>query len=206
MKDDAMPRLVVGISGASGAILGLRVLELLHDHVAAEVHLVISNAARQTLMLEIGEGAFEKAQALAAVTHDIDNIAAPIASGSFRTAGMIVAPCSMHSLAAIAYSISDNLLTRAADVTLKERRRLVLLAREAPLHAAHLEAMSRVTTLGAIVLPPVPAFYARPQTLDEAVTQIAARAIELAGLDPGNALVRWNGSEPSRHEPAQGVT
>lgn len=198
MNDMAKPPLVVGITGASGAILGLRVLELLRRHVPAEVHLVVSDAARRTLKLEIGDHAFEEAQALATATHDIDDIVAPIASGSFRTAGMIVAPCSMRSLAAIAYAISDNLLTRAADVTLKERRRLILLAREAPLHAAHLDAMSRVTTLGAIVLPPVPAFYARPRTLDEAVTQIAARAIELAGFDPDHALVRWSGSAPPK--------
>ncbi len=198
MNDDATPRLVVGISGASGAILGLRILELLRRHVGREIHLVISDAARRTLTLEIGDNAFKDAQALASVTHDIRDLAAPIASGSFRTAGMIVAPCSMHTLAAVAHALSDNLLTRAADVTLKERRRLVLLVREAPLHAAHLEAMSKVTTLGAIVLPPVPAFYARPQTLDEAVTQIAARAIELAGIDPGHVLVRWTGSSPSK--------
>ncbi len=127
--NDATPRLVVGIGGASGAILGLRVLELLRRHVGVEIHLVVSDAAQRTLTLEIGNNALEEAQALASVTHNIRDLAAPIASGSFRTAGMIVAPCSMRSLAAIAHALSDNLLTRAADVTLKERRRLVLLAR-----------------------------------------------------------------------------
>lgn len=197
MNNLSSPRLVVGITGASGAILGLRILELLHHHVAAEIHLVVSDAAQRTLAIEIGDNAFREAQALATATHDIRDLAAPISSGSFRTAGMIVAPCSMRSLAAIAHALSDNLLTRAADVSLKERRRLVLLAREAPLHAAHLEAMSKVTALGAIVLPPVPAFYARPKTLDEAVTQIAARAVEVAGIDPGPDLIRWSGSPPS---------
>jgi len=188
-------RFVIGISGASGAILGLRCLEMLREISGIESHLVVTPAAERTLSFEIDRQAHARALALADVTHRCNDVGAAIASGSFRCQGMVVAPCSMRTLSAIAYGLSDNLLTRAADVTLKERRRLVLVARETPLHAGHIEAMLKVTGLGAIVLPPVPAFYTRPGSLDEVVSQIAAHALELAGLDMSHALVRWNGDE-----------
>lgn len=188
------PRIIVGISGASGAALGLRALELLGASSRAESHLVVSPAAERTLALEVGPEAAAKARALASVVHDAGEIGAAIASGSFRTNGMIIAPCSMRTLSAVAHGLTDNLLTRAADVTLKERRRLVLLAREAPLHAGHLESMLKLTHMGAIVMPPVPAFYARPRTVDAIVTQIAARALELLGIDVEDAITRWPGA------------
>lgn len=187
-------RLVVGISGASGAALGLRALELLSSSFRTEAHLVISSAAERTLAMEIGPEALAKAQSLATEVYDADEIAAQIASGSFRSDGMIIAPCSMRTLSAIAHGITGNLMTRAADVTLKERRRLVLLAREAPLHAGHLEAMLKLTRMGAIIMPPVPAFYAKPRTVDDIITQIAARGLELLGVDVENAIVRWRGA------------
>lgn len=187
-------RIIVGISGASGAVLGLRALELVGDTCRVETHLVISTAAERTLALEVGPEAADRARSLASVVYDASNIGARIASGSFRSDGMIIAPCSMRTLSAIAHGLTDNLLTRAADVTLKERRRLVLLAREAPLHAGHLEAMLTLTRLGAIVMPPVPAFYAKPSTVDAIVTQIAARSLELLGIDVGDAIARWPGA------------
>lgn len=191
-------RVIIGITGASGAALGLRTLELVADSFRVETHLVISPAAERTLALEVGTEAADKARSLASVVYDAADIGARIASGSFRSDGMIIAPCSMRTLSAIAHGLTDNLLTRAADVTLKERRRLVLLAREAPLHAGHLEAMLRLTRLGAIVMPPVPAFYARPSTVDEIITQIAARGLELLGVDVEDAIVRWQGAGESR--------
>lgn len=186
------PRVVVGVSGASGAALAVRVVERLAA-LGAEVHLTISPAAERTLAHEVGEDALAKIEALAHRVHPVDDIGASIASGSFPTAGMIVAPCSMRTLAAIVTGLSDNLLVRAADVCLKERRRLVLLPREAPLHLGHLRNLCTAAELGAIVLPPVPAFYHRPRTLDEAVDQIAARAIDLLGLSGEGQAPAWNG-------------
>ncbi|MBK9078677.1 MAG: UbiX family flavin prenyltransferase [Hyphomicrobium sp.] len=187
-------RVIVGISGASGAILGLKALELLRQQPATEVHLVISRPGQRTLNHEIDETAAKRACALAHITYPVDDIGATIASGSFRTDAMIIAPCSMRTLSAIAYGASDNLLTRAADVILKERRRLVLLARETPLHGGHIEAMQRVTQLGAIVMPPVPSFYAGHTTLDAIATQIVARALDVCGIDVGDVLYRWQGT------------
>lgn len=187
-------RIIVGITGASGAILGKRVLELLLGTEELESHLIVTPAAERTLSLELDGTALQAVQALATVCHRCDDVSASIASGSFRCEGMIIAPCSMHTLSAIAHGLADNLLTRAADVTLKERRRLVLIAREAPLHAGHLEAMLKVTNLGGIILPPVPAFYARPQTIDDIVTQIAARSLDLLGVDVEGCLRRWGSS------------
>lgn len=187
-------RIVIGISGASGAAIGLRILELLRQAGTGEIHLVVTPAAQRTLRIEIDEHAADRARDLAHVVHKCSDLAAPIASGSFRCEGMIVAPCSMRTLSAVAYGLSDNLLTRAADVALKERRRLVLLARETPLHAGHIESMLKVTRLGAIVMPPVPAFYARPETVDQIVTQIAGRALELAGVDIDGVVARWDGA------------
>jgi flavin prenyltransferase len=175
---NAKPRLIVGISGASGAAIGCAVVARLAE-LGAETHLVVSEAARRTLIEEVGPDALATLVTRVAKVHDIKNIGANIASGSFPVAGMIVAPCSMRSLAAIAHSLSDNLLVRAADVRLKERQPLVLVARETPLHLGHLRAMTAVTEMGAIVMPPVPAFYLKPESLEAVIDQIACRAIDL---------------------------
>ena len=174
-------RVVLGVSGASGAALGLAVARCLAG-LGAETDLVVSPAGRRTLAEEVGPDELAELAALATRVHPVDDIGAAIASGSVAVAGMIVAPCSMRSLAAIAQGLDDNLLTRAASVQLKERRRLVLIAREAPLTLAHLRNMTAVTEMGAIVLPPVPAFYLRPAGIDAIVDQIAARAVDLLGL------------------------
>jgi len=189
-------RVIVGISGASGAAIGLRVLERLSETRQIETHLVISAAAERTLASEIDQDAPERARALASHCHDHRDIGASIASGSFHTAGMIVAPCSMRSLCAIAFGQLGDLLTRAADVQLKERRRLVLVARESPLHLGHLRAMAQVTEYGAIVTPPVPAFYLRPRDIGAIVDQIALRAIGLLDLDlEALPIIEWQSGQ-----------
>ncbi|MCE6949817.1 UbiX family flavin prenyltransferase [Cereibacter sphaeroides] len=174
-------RVVLGVSGASGAALAPAVARHL-ARLGAEIDLVISKAGERTLVEEIGPDAPEALRSLATRVHGIMNVGAAIASGSFPVAGMIVAPCSMRSLAAIAHGLDDNLLTRAASVQLKERRRLVLLTRESPLTLAHLRNMTAVTEMGAIVAPPVPAFYLKPESVEAIVEQIAARAVDLMGL------------------------
>ena len=181
-------RLVVGISGASGIIYGVRLLQVLRD-LPVETHLVMSRAAEITLAYEMDLKVAE-VQALADVVHSIADIGASISSGSFRTLGMVVAPCSVKSMAEIATGVTSNLLSRAADVVLKERRRLVLMLRETPLHAGHIRAMAQVTEMGAIVAPPVPAFYAKPKTIDDLVNQSVGRVLDLFGLDTG-AVKRW---------------
>ena len=175
-------RIIVGISGASGAIYGVRLLQALRTLPGIETHAVISDAGWLNISHELG---LERthAPALADVVHSIDHIGASIASGSFRASGMVVAPCSMRTLAAIAHGLTDNLLTRAADVMLKERRRLILLARETPLHLVHLRNMTTVTEMGAIVCPPVPAFYQKPQTVEDIVQHSLARVLDLLGLE-----------------------
>ncbi|MBR7654702.1 UbiX family flavin prenyltransferase [Brucella oryzae] len=177
-----MKRVVVGISGASGALIPLKLLEQLSALTDVETHLVVSDAAQQTLRHELGPDGYALLHKLAHRSYSVGDIGALIASGSVATAGMIVAPCSMRTLAAIATGDSDSLLTRAADVHLKERRRLILIARETPLHLVHLRNMCTVTEMGAIVMPPVPAFYFKPQSVDEVADQIAARAIDLIGI------------------------
>lgn len=186
-------RVVLGVSGASGAALALDCARALAAAGAA-VDLVLSAMAERTLALEIGAGACDKLRGLVARVHPVIDLSAAIASGSYPVAGMIVAPCSMRSLAAIAHGFDDNLLTRAAGVQLKERRPLVLLAREAPLTLAHLRNMSAVTEMGAIVMPPVPAFYLRPATVAEITGQIAARAVDLLHLAPPRARA-WTPEE-----------
>ena len=175
-------RIIVGISGASGAIYGVRLLQALRTLPGIETHAVISDAGWLNITHELG---LERthAPALADVVHSIDHIGASIASGSFHASGMVVAPCSMRTLAAIAHGLTDNLLTRAADVMLKERRRLILLARETPLHLVHLRNMTTVTEMGAIVCPPVPAFYQKPQTVEDIVQHSLARVLDLLGLE-----------------------
>jgi 4-hydroxy-3-polyprenylbenzoate decarboxylase len=186
-------RLIIGISGASGAIYGARLLELLRP-LPIETHLVMSRSAEVTLALETG---FKPAElrARADVVHAIGDMAAPISSGSFATMGMIVAPCSVRSMAEIATGATTTLLSRAADVVLKERRRLVLLVRETPLHIGHLRTMTALSEMGAVIAPPVPAFYAKPQSLEEMVDQTLGRALDLFGIDAG-VVHRWG--EPER--------
>jgi len=192
-------RMVVGISGASGAIYGVRTLEALRA-LGIETHLVMSKAAELTLAHETEYKAADL-RALADVTHGINELAASIASGSFATLGMIVAPCSIKSMSEIATGVTSSLLTRAADVTLKERRRLVLMLRETPLHVGHLRNMLQVAEMGGIVAPPVPAFYARPTTLMELVDHSVGRVLDLFGLDTG-AVRRWG--ETAMPAPASG--
>ena len=186
-------RLIVGISGASGIIYGVRVLEALRQG-GVETHLVMSRSAEVTLAYEMGMKVAD-VHALADVVHPIQDIGASIASGSFRTEGMIVAPCSIKSMSEIAAGTTGTLLTRAADVVLKERRRLVLMVRETPLHMGHLRTMANVSEMGAIVMPPVPAFYHKPKTIDDIVNQTVGRALDLFGFDLG-IVKRW-GEEPA---------
>ncbi|MEY9858873.1 4-hydroxy-3-polyprenylbenzoate decarboxylase [Catenulispora sp. GAS73] len=183
-------RLVVGISGATGIAYGVRLLELARK-AGVETHLVVTPAGQQTRAYETDLSARDLA-AMADVSYRPADIGAAIASGSFRTAGMVVAPCSIRTLSAIAYSHGDNLLTRAADVTLKERRRLVLLVRETPLTLGHLRAMTAVTESGGVVMPPVPAFYLRPDSVDDIVEHTVGRALDLLGIDVPD-LPRWGG-------------
>lgn len=183
-------RLIVGITGASGAIYGVRLLLLLKG-TGIETHLVMSRSAKVTLTQEMDIGAAE-VSALADVVHQVDNIGAAISSGSFRTMGMVIAPCSMRSLAEIASGVTSSLLTRAADVVLKERRRLVLVVREAPLHLGHLRSMTAATEMGAIVYPPVPAFYARPESLEQMVDHTLGRVLDLFDIET-RAVSRWGG-------------
>lgn len=190
---ESVSRVIVGVSGASGAALAIQIMELLSQSPSIETHLVISDAARQTLNHEVGKHAVGKLLSLSDCNYDIGAIGAEIASGSFPVAGMIVAPCSMRTLSAIACGNTDNLLTRAADVQLKERRKLILLARETPLHLGHLRNMVSITEMGAIVMPPVPAFYQRPQNVEEIVHHIAARAIDLLQLPLPQFAKPWDG-------------
>jgi 4-hydroxy-3-polyprenylbenzoate decarboxylase len=188
-------RLIVGISGASGAIYGIRLLELLRP-LRVETHLVMSRTAEITIGHETG-WKIDAVKALADHVHAPTDLAAAISSGSFRTSGMVIAPCSVRTLGEIATGISSSLLTRAADVVLKERRRLVLLVRETPLHAVHLRNMVTVADLGAIVAPPVPAFYSRPKTIEDIVDHTVGRVLDLFDLDAG-VLRRWGEKVPGR--------
>jgi 4-hydroxy-3-polyprenylbenzoate decarboxylase len=185
---DRPRRLVVGISGATGIAYGVRILELARK-AGVETHLVVTPAGQQTRAYETGLSAADLA-AMADVAYRPADVGAAIASGSFRTAGMVVAPCSIRTLSAIAYGTGDNLLTRAADVTLKERRRLVLLARETPFTLGHLRAMTAATESGAIVMPPVPALYLKPESVADLVDHTAGRALDLLGVDVPD-LPRW---------------
>jgi 4-hydroxy-3-polyprenylbenzoate decarboxylase len=188
-------RLVVGISGASGIVYGVRLLEVLRD-TPVETHLVMTRSAEVTLAYEMARKVAD-VHALADVVHRADDMGAAISSGSFRTAGMIVAPCSVRSMSEIASGVTSGLLSRAADVVLKERRRLVLLVRETPLHVGHLRTMTQLAEMGAVIMPPVPAFYARPATVDDLVDHTVGRALDLFDIDlAGLGLVRRWGEEP----------
>jgi flavin prenyltransferase len=199
-------RLIVGISGASGVIYGVRLLELLRP-LPIETHLVITRAAEVALAVETDLKP-AAVRALADVAHAIGDIAAPISSGSFRTMGMVVAPCSIRSMAEIASGVTTTLLSRAADVALKERRRLVLLVRETPLHTGHLRTMTALSEMGAVIAPPVPAFYAKPQSLAEMIDQTLGRVLDLFGLETGRVR-RWGeaavaGAPSLRSKPRRG--
>ncbi|MBV8042908.1 UbiX family flavin prenyltransferase [Pluralibacter sp.] len=189
-----MKRLIVGISGASGAIYGVRLLQILRDIPEVESHLVMSQAARQTLTLET-DFSLRDVQTLADVVHDARDIAASISSGSFKTAGMVILPCSMKTLSGIVNSYTDGLLTRAADVVLKERRPLVLCVRETPLHLGHLRLMTQAAEIGAMIMPPVPAFYHRPQTIDDLINQTVNRVLDQFDITlPEDLFTRWQGA------------
>ncbi|WP_128290883.1 UbiX family flavin prenyltransferase [Afifella aestuarii] len=190
-------RLVVGISGASGVIYGVRALDLLRE-LDFEVHLVMTKSAQITLAHETDLKVAD-VHARADVVYKPEDIGAAIASGSFRTEGMLVAPCSIRSLSEIAWGVTAGLLSRAADVVLKDRRRLVLMVRETPLHLGHLRTMTQATEAGAIIMPPVPAFYAKPRSLDDMVEQSVARALDLLGLH-NDKVRRWG--EPTPHAEA----
>lgn len=183
-------RIVVGISGASGAIYGVRTLQVL-NRLGVEAHLVLSETAGKTIEYETPHR-LDEVLALATQVYPIGDMGAAISSGSFKTDGMIVAPCSIKSLSGIANSYNDNLLTRAADVSLKERRKLVLVVRETPLHLGHLRLMTAVTEMGAVLLPPVPSFYHKPQTIDDIVNQTIGKVLDQFGLD-ASLFKRWSG-------------
>ena len=188
-------RLVVAISGSSGPIYGIRLLEVLRQ-LGVETHLVLTRGAQRTIPLETAY-TVDQVVSLASVVYDDQDLAAPISSGSFRTDGMVVAPCSMKTLSAIAQSYSDNLAVRAADVTLKERRRLVLVPRETPLHLGHLRRMVEVTEMGAIVLPPVPAFYHQPRSVDDIINHTIGKILDLFGIEH-ELYRRWGGGGDPR--------
>tara|TARA_R110002020_G_scaffold291182_5_gene506649 strand:+ start:1075 stop:1743 length:669 start_codon:yes stop_codon:yes gene_type:complete len=184
-------RLIVAITGATGSVYGLRLLDMLKEQSGWETHLVISNAALLTIKEELSDGR-RRIESTADVVHTVRNVGASIASGSFLCEGMVVAPCSMRTLAAVANGLSDNLITRSADVILKERRRLVLMTRETPLNLAHLRNMVACTEMGAVIFPPVPAFYAQPAGLDDIITHSCMRVLDLFGIHR-NVEERWQG-------------
>jgi 4-hydroxy-3-polyprenylbenzoate decarboxylase len=191
-----LKRLIVAITGASGARYGVRLLELLRATEGIETHLMISDAAALNLHHEL-DVKRKDIEALAHHVHSVRDIGACVASGSFRADGMVIAPCSMKTLAAVAHGMCDNLITRAADVTLKERRRLVLLVRETPFNLAHLRNMTAVTEMGGIVFPPLPALYQRPKTIDEMIDHTVGRVMEMLGLEQSLAP-EWNGLKPAQ--------
>jgi len=184
-------RVIIGISGASGAIYGVRLLELLSEQADVETHLVISRSARLTIPHETGRS-LSAVKKLATVTHKDSDLAATISSGSFKTDAMVVAPCSMKTLSGIVHSYAENLLQRAADVMLKEQRKLILVPRESPLHSGHCKLLYEASCLGAIIAPPMPAFYNQPQTIDDIINHSVGRIFDLLGLDSG-IVKRWQG-------------
>jgi polyprenyl P-hydroxybenzoate and phenylacrylic acid decarboxylases len=184
-------RLIVGVSGASGSIYGLRLLEKLRRDPSVEIHLVLTRSAKRTAFLELGKKAADFKR-LAHYSYPLEDVGCRLASGSFLTDGMVIAPCSIHTMSAIAAGISSNLLVRAADVTLKERRKLILMVRETPLHLGHLRTMVALAEMGAILCPPVPAFYHQPQTVMDIVDHSVDRVLDLLGLPAGDAK-RWDG-------------
>lgn len=191
-------RLVVAITGASGSIYGWRLLEKLRAAGGVETHLIMTRSGERTAFLEMGKQAADF-KSLADCSYPVEDIGCRLASGSFPTAGMVIAPCSIHTMSAIASGISSNLAIRAADVTLKERRRLVLMVRESPLHLGHLRSMTALAEMGAIVAPPVPAFYHKPESVDDIVDHSVERVLDLIGLPSPDAR-RWDGPERTRNK------
>jgi 4-hydroxy-3-polyprenylbenzoate decarboxylase len=187
-------RLIVAITGATGSVYGIRLLEILKAYPQVETHLVISRPGKRTIVEET-DWSVADVEALASHRYDNNDVGAAIASGSFRTAGMVIAPCSIKTAAAVAACHSDNLVARAADVTLKEGRPLILLVRETPLHVGHLKMMLALAEMGAVVLPPMPAFYNRPRDLDDIVNHTIARALDRLGL-PQTLVAEWRGAHP----------
>jgi 4-hydroxy-3-polyprenylbenzoate decarboxylase len=187
-------RLIIGITGASGVIHGIRLLEVLRDHPEIETHLVLTRAGERTIAEETAYRIAD-VRGLATVSHPVADIGASIASGSFRTAGMVVIPCSIHTLSAVAYCHAENLLTRAADVTLKERRRLVLVVRETPLHRGHLAAMLAAADAGAVLMPPTPGFYGQPKTVEDLIDFTVGRVLDLFEIEH-RLLRRWGDALP----------
>ena len=186
-------RLIIGVSGASGSIYGYRLLQKLRQKEGVETHLILTRSAERTAFLESGRTA-EEFKALADYTYPLEDIGSRLASGSFLTAGMVVAPCSIHSMSAIAAGLSSNLLIRAADVCLKERRKLILMVRETPLHLGHLRSMVSLTEMGAIIMPPVPGFYQQPKTVLDIVDHSVDRVLDLLNL-PSPTASRWDGGK-----------
>ncbi len=184
-------RIIIGVTGASGSIYGWRLLEKLRSIPEIELHLVLSRSGERTAFLEMGKTAADF-KTLADVTYPVEDIGCRLASGSFPTHGMVIAPCSIHTMSAIAAGISNNLMVRAADVTLKERRRLILMVRESPLHLGHLRSMTALAEMGAILAPPVPGFYHHPQTIDDIVDHSVDRVMDLLGM-PSPDAKRWDG-------------
>lgn len=197
MHGQEKQRLIIAMTGATGAIYGMRMLQVLRLREGWETHLVISRAGVINLKHELGlprRALYD----LADVSHDINDVAASIASGAFRTAGMLIVPCSMKTLASVAHGFGDNLITRAADVTLKERRRLLLMPRETPLNLAHIRNMAAVTEMGGIIFPPMPAFYGKSKTLGDLVDEAVGRMLELFGIDAGGLYEPWTGLTQER--------
>lgn len=194
VAEQAPRRLIVAITGATGAVYGVRLLQLLRELPAIETHLVISDAGVLSLHQEL-DISRKDVEAFADVTHNVRDVGASIASGSFLSHGMVVAPCSMKTLASIAHGLSDNLIARAADVTLKERRRLVLMVRETPFNLAHLRNMTAVTEMGGIVFPPLPAFYHRPPSIEHMIDHTLAHVLDLLDI-PHDVAPRWKGMKP----------
>lgn len=193
-----MRRLIVGLSGASGVIYGIRLLQVLRGRSDIETHLVISRPAERTIIEETSFKV-DDVKAMASMVHGIQNIGASIASGSFKTEGMVIIPCSIRTVSAVAYCISDNLLTRAADVALKERRRLVLVVRESPLHVGHLKSLLAAAEAGAVILPPAPAFYSLPKTLDDIIDHTVGRVLDHFGIEH-DLVRRWGEDGPHADE------
>jgi 4-hydroxy-3-polyprenylbenzoate decarboxylase len=185
-------KIVVGVSGASGAIYGVRLLEKLRLQSGVEVHLILTRSGEKTLFLETGKKA-QELKAMAQYSYALEDISGRLASGSFRTDGMVIAPCSIHTMSAIASGISSNLLIRAADVTLKERRPLILMVRESPLHLGHLRTMVALAEMGAVIAPPIPGFYHRPASVQDLVDHSVDRVLDLLGL-PSQDARRWDGA------------
>jgi len=195
-REGTVRRIVVGISGSTGAIYGIRLLQILRDVPGVETHLIITAPGKRTLVQET-EMSVREVEALAGVTYDNKDIGASLASGSFRTAGMVIAPCSIKTAAGLAYGFADTLLIRAGDVTLKEGRPLVLLVRETPLHVGHLRMLTHLAETGAVILPPMPAFYHRPKTLDDIVNHTLGRALDRLGIEQ-HLVPEWRGTQTPR--------